>query len=172
MAKPKRVGSQTSTESVVTFFLGEEECALPITEVHQIIRDIPITRIPNVNKHVEGVLNLRGVVTPIVDLKNRLGLGVRVLGDRHRLLIVDIGGRNVGFSVDALGGVFDYETNKLQPPPEEVVARVGGRYVTGVVRRGDSVVIVLSLENLLQFPKDSDAKETRSGMPAGVIPRA
>ncbi len=172
MAKAERVETQTRSESAVTFFLGGEECALPITQVNQIIRDIPITRVPNVNKYVEGVLNLRGVVTPIVDLKYRLGLGVRELSDRHRLLIVDPANRMVGFSVDAVGGVFDFSEDQLEPPPEVVLAKVGGNYVQGVVQRGETVVIVLDLNEILRFQNDSETKETRPGVPGGVLPRA
>ncbi len=85
MAKKDRVVVQVESASVVTFFLGDEECAVPITSVHQIIRDIPITRVPNVNPDVEGVLNLRGMVVPIIDLKHLLGLGTRVVSEQHRL---------------------------------------------------------------------------------------
>ncbi len=158
--------------SVVTFFLGEEQCGLPITDVHQIIRDVPITWVPNVNRHVEGVLNLRGIVVPIIDLKHRLRLGVRVLGERHRLLVIDAGGRMVGFSVDAVGGVVELAEDEVQPPPQVVLAKVGGRFVSGVVRRQEKIVILLSTEELLRFDNDSDVQEARSGVPAAVMPRA
>jgi purine-binding chemotaxis protein CheW len=171
-------GAEGRRFSVVTFFLGEEECGLPITDVHQIIRDTPITRVPNVNPHVEGVINLRGIVTPIVDLRHRLGLGVRVLGENHRYLIVDDGGRMVGFSVDAVGGVLEYFEGEVQPASPVVLAKVGGPGVgehclAGVLRRRERVVILLSTSELLRFGNGVDVHtESRAGVSAGVLTRA
>jgi purine-binding chemotaxis protein CheW len=136
---------------VVTFHLGRELCALPITDVHQIIRDTPITPVPNVNQHVEGVLNLRGIVVPIIDLKHLLALGVRQISDSHRLLIIDSGGRMVGFSVDAVGGVLEIDESRLQSAPDVVLAKVSGRYVIGVVQHGEDIVIVLDKNEILNI---------------------
>jgi len=149
MAKKKRVAAQAETVSVVSFVLGVEQCALRITDVHQVIRDTPITRVPNVNPHVEGVINLRGQVVPVVDLKNLLGLGVRTMGEQHRLLIVEQGGRKVGFSVDSIKGVLQLDAARIQPAPEVLLAKVAGRYVRGVVQQGDTIVVLLDLPELL-----------------------
>lgn len=149
MAKSKRVTTPIRTATMVRFRLGSECCALPIGSVHQVIRDTPITRVPNVAEHVEGVINLRGLVVPIVDLKYQLGLGVRTRSERLRLLIVESGGRRVGFSVDAVEGVVQIQEGLLQPAPEVVLAKLSGRFVTGVVTTSDAIVVVLDLEELL-----------------------
>jgi purine-binding chemotaxis protein CheW len=157
MARKKRVAVQARTLTTVTFVLGREECAVPITDVHQVIRDVPVRRMPNVNVHVEGVLNLRGVVVPILDLKHRLGLGIRTLGPRHRILILDLGGRLIGFSVDAVTGVFEFEESALQAPPDIVLARMEAAFIRGVVPRGDSVAVLLDTNEVLNVHSSHQA---------------
>lgn len=153
MAKKKRVVTQARMLTAVTFFLGSEECAFPITDVHQILREAHVTRVPNVNPLVEGVFNLRGLVVPVMDLKFVLGLGVRHRSEHQRLLIVEVNRRLVGFSVDSVGGVFEFEEKLLQPPPEVVLARVIGRFVSGVVQRGQSIVILLNTNEVVRVRK-------------------
>ncbi len=172
MAKRKRVdpAAAAGTQAVVvTFLLGDEECAVPITDVHQIIRDVPITRMPNVSNHVEGVLNLRGMVVPIIDLKHLLGLGTRLLGELHRLVIVEVMGRTVGFSVDSVGGVFQFDTAEIQAAPDVVLAKVAGRYVSGVVRRGEDIVILLDIQEVLKVKQQERKTETGAGVAARMI---
>ncbi len=173
MPRRKRVTVQVKTLTTVTFFLGKEECAVPITDVRQIIRDVPITKVPNVNVHVEGVINLRGVVVPIVDLKHRLGLGVRTTGPKHRLLIVGLGDRRVGISVDSVGGVFEFDETRLQPPPDVVVAKVASHYVKGVVQKENVIVLLLDIQEILNLRAGAAAVEARPNVRAShaVNPR-
>jgi purine-binding chemotaxis protein CheW len=172
MAKNERVAAPVKSRSVVTFFLGKEECGVPITGVHQIIRDVPITRVPNVSPHVEGVLNLRGVVVPIIDLKHVLGLGTRSLGDEHRLIIMDHRNRMVGFSADRVGGVFQFDESLMQAAPDVVLARVSGRFVRGVVRRGESIVILLDFQEVLSSHDLSASNEQGTGVTHRVMARS
>lgn len=171
MATKDSVDTQVSTVSVVTFHLGSELCALPITDVHQIIRDTPITPVPNVNRHVEGVLNLRGIVVPIIDLKHLLGLGVREISERHRLLIIDSEDRMVGFSVDAVGGVLEIDEARLQAAPEVVLAKVSGRYVIGVVQHQEDIVIVLDKREILST-RNHQSVEASAGVGGRVAARS
>ena len=153
MARKKRVVSQTRMMTVVTFFLGTEECAFPITDVHQILREAHVTRVPNVNRYVEGVFNLRGLVIPVMDLKLVLGLGVRSHSQDQRLLIVEINKRLVGFSVDSVGGVFEFEEKQLQAAPDVVLSKVVGRFVSGVVQHGQAITILLNTSDVVKVRK-------------------
>lgn len=171
MARKKRLKVQARTLTTVSFHLGREQCAIPITDVHQVIRDVPITKVPNVNEHVEGVINLRGVVVPIVDMKHRLGLGVRTVGPKHRLLITDVGSRTVGFSVDAVSGVFEFEETLIQPPPDVVLARVDGSFVKGVVQRGESIVLLLDTKEVLNLKPTGAATAPRSAVGGARVSR-
>jgi purine-binding chemotaxis protein CheW len=171
MARKKRVVTQVRTLTVVRFLLGSEECAFPITDVHQILREAHVTRVPNVNRYVEGVFNLRGLVVPVMDLKLVLGLGVRTRSESQRLLIVDINRRLVGFSVDAVGGVFEFEEKQLQPAPDVVLSKVIGRFVRGVAQRGRSIVILLNTEEVVKVRKAERIHEGEA-VPAAVRPTA
>jgi purine-binding chemotaxis protein CheW len=153
MARKKRIVSQARMMTVVTFFLGSEECAFPITDVHQILREAHVTRVPNVNRFVEGVFNLRGLVVPVMDLKLVLGLGVHSHSQEQRLLIVEINKRLVGFSVDSVGGVFEFEEKQLQAAPDVVLSRVVGRFVSGVVQHGQSITILLNTIEVVKVRK-------------------
>jgi purine-binding chemotaxis protein CheW len=165
MAKKKRVAPESRTFTVVTFFLGTEECAFPITNVHQILKETHVTRVPNVNRYVEGVFNLRGMVIPVMDLKFVLGLGVRKRSDQERLVIVDIKGRLVGFSVDSVAGVWAFDERQITPAPDVVLSRVVGRFVSGVVQRGKSIVVLLNTNEVVKVRKaerTSGAREAPS----------
>jgi|WetSurMetagenome_2_1015567.scaffolds.fasta_scaffold162478_2 purine-binding chemotaxis protein CheW len=165
MAKKKRVVTQTRTRTVVTFHLGTEACAFPITDVYQILKETRVTRVPNVNRYVEGVFNLRGLVIPVVDLKLVLGLGVRKRSDLERLVIVEVKRRLVGFSVDAVGGVWSFEEKLLQSAPDVVLSKMIGRFVLGVVQRGQGLVVLLNPAEVVRVRRverggDSDAPAT------------
>ena len=153
MAKKRQVAPQTRTLTAVTFFLGNEECAFPITDVHQILKEARITRVPNVNRYVEGVFNLRGLVVPVMDLRFVLGLGVRRRGEQERLVIVDVDRRLVGFSVDSVAGVWAFDERRVRPAPEVVLSRMIGRFVAGVIQRDDSVVVVLNTREVVKVRK-------------------
>lgn len=163
----KNVVVRSST--LVTFSLGRERLALPITDVHQIIRDVPITRVPNARPDVEGVLNLRGRIVPILDLKHRLGLGVRTMGADLRVLIVETGSRLVGFSVDQVHGVIQVEEAKIQAAPEVVVAKVNSRFIRGVFQHQDKIVILLDTREVLTVSKKE--AQVRAGQAPGMVPQ-
>ena len=150
MANDELLSSSASSHRVVTFNLGSEECSFPIEDVHQILREAKVTRVPNVNRYVEGVFNLRGVVIPVLDLKFVLGLGLRGKSDAERLIIIDVDGRLVGFSVDSVNGVFEYDLSQMQDAPDVVLSKIIDRFIRGVVRRGRSIVILLNTEEVVR----------------------
>ncbi len=171
MPQTEQLSSRTGSLSVVTFQLGGEVCAVPITDVFQIIRDTPITKVPNVSSHVEGVLNLRGVLVPIIDIKHFLGLGVRELGEEHRLMIVELDGRSVGFSVDSIGGVLEFDRAELQAAPDVVEAKMERHFVRGVVRRQDGIVVLLDIAEVLKKRKDRGGSEA-TPVAGGAVARS
>jgi purine-binding chemotaxis protein CheW len=147
---------------VVTFNLGTEECSFPIEEVHQILREAKVTKVPNVNRFVEGVFNLRGVVIPVLDLKFVLGLGMRKPSDSERLLILDVDGRLVGFSVDSVNGVFEFGAEQMQDAPDVVLSKMIDRFIRGVVRRGRSIVILLDTNEIVKVRRSERGSDVRS----------
>ena len=153
MAGDDRMTPADETLRVVTFNLGSEVCSFRIEHVHQILRGAKVTRVPNVNRYVEGVFNLRGVVIPVMDLKFVLGLGIRERSEDERLLILDVDGRLVGFSVDSVNGVVEFSRDSMQDAPDVVLSKMIDRFVQGVVRRDGSVVILLNTQEVVKVRK-------------------
>jgi purine-binding chemotaxis protein CheW len=163
MAIRRRVAPPQRSLTAVAFFLGNEECAFPITDVHQILKEARVTPVPNVNRYVEGVFNLRGLVIPVMDLRFVLGLGVRRRSEQERLVIVDVNRRLVGFSVDAVAGVKSFDERLVKPAPEVVLSHMVGRFVAGVVQREQGVVVLLNTREVIKV-----RKVERSGGNAGA----
>lgn len=135
---------------LVSFFLGEEEFGADILMVQEIIRMQPITRVPNAPHFVEGVINLRGKVIPIVDLRKRLNVsGTPEDTRRVRVIVVDVGGKITGFIVDAVSQVLRIPKNTIEPAPSIVIAGIDSAYITGVSKLEDKLLILLDFNKIL-----------------------
>ncbi|WP_240339783.1 chemotaxis protein CheW [Halobacillus ihumii] len=136
------------TIKLIVFQIKDEEYAVPVQQVGSIERVMPITRVPKTASFVEGVINLRGVVTPIIDLRKRFGLEGTKLDDTTRIIIVSMEGMDVGLIVDGANDVLDIAEEDIQPPPE-VVGMVKEEYIRGVINSNQRLLILLNLENVL-----------------------
>ncbi|MBD3306819.1 chemotaxis protein CheW [candidate division KSB3 bacterium] len=144
---------------LVSFLLGGEEFGADILIVQEIIRMTPITRVPNAPHFVEGVINLRGKVIPVIDLRKRLNVSERPEDTRKvRIIVADIGGKITGFIVDAVSQVLRIPTNSIEPPPSIVVAGIESEYITGVSKLDDRLLILLDFTKILT--KDEQRKLT------------
>lgn len=132
---------------LVSFGLGEEEFGVDILQVQEINRMVEITRVPSSPPFVEGVINLRGKVIPIVDLRKRFGMPERVHDKNTRIVVVELGGRVVGFVVDGVSEVLRIPKSVTEPPPA-IVAGVGAEYITAVGKLDDRLLILLDLEKI------------------------
>jgi Chemotaxis signal transduction protein len=133
---------------LVTFSIGEEEFGVDILKVQEIIRTMEITKVPRAEKFVEGVINLRGKVIPIIDLRRRFGL-VSKPHDKHtRIIVIEISNMIVGFVVDSVSEVLRIPASTVEPPPP-VVAGVESEYIAGVGKLQDRLLILLDLDKLL-----------------------
>lgn len=133
---------------VIVFQIKDEEYAVPVHQAGSIERVMPITRVPKTASFVEGVINLRGVVTPIIDLRKRFGLEGSKLDDTTRIIIVSMEEMDVGLIVDGANDVLDIAEEDIQPPPE-VVGMVKEEYIRGVINSNQRLLILLNLENVL-----------------------
>ncbi len=116
---------------IVCFRLGGEIFAVDIMRVREIIKPQKLFRLPEAPSFVEGVINLRGVIIPVLDLRKKFGMQEPLDPLDHRLLIVMIGRRPVGLAVDAVREVVTIAVNDIRPPPE-IVKFGGRRYLLGV----------------------------------------
>jgi purine-binding chemotaxis protein CheW len=134
---------------VIAFQLKDEEYAIPVQYVRSIEKIQHITRVPRTAHYVKGVINLRGVVTPIIDLRERFGFPSVPYSEQTRIIIVSIKDFEVGLIVDAANDVLDIPSSSIEPPPE-AIGTVAADYIHGVARSGKRLLILLNLEKVLE----------------------
>jgi purine-binding chemotaxis protein CheW len=133
---------------LVSFNIGNEEFGVDILQVQEIHRVLDVTRVPHAPEYVDGVINLRGKVIPIIDLRRRFGME-RKEHDKHtRIVVVELSGKVVGFVVDAVREVLRISRSVTEPPPS-IVGGVHEEYVTAVGKLEDRLLILLDLEKVL-----------------------
>lgn len=132
---------------LVSFEVGEEEYAVPILSVQEINRMMQITKVPQSPSFVEGVINLRGKIIPVIDLRKRFGLTKLENSDDVRIIVVDIASRVIGFTVDRVNEVLRINANIVEPAPA-MVCGMDTDYVQGVGKLDDRLLILLHLEKL------------------------
>jgi purine-binding chemotaxis protein CheW len=133
---------------LVTFSIGEEEFGVDILKVQEIIRTMEITKVPRAQDFVEGVINLRGKVIPIIDLRRRFGLDSKAHDKHTRIIVIEINNMIVGFVVDSVSEVLRIPASTVEPPPP-VVAGLESDYISGVGKLHDRLLILLDLDKLL-----------------------
>ncbi|MEX2673365.1 MAG: chemotaxis protein CheW [Phycisphaeraceae bacterium] len=134
-------GTEEGQLQLVTFQVGAENFGIDILTVQEIIRMMPITCVPQSPPCVEGVLNLRGRMIPIVDLRKRFDLPVGDTSKDKRIVVVDLDGRTLGFIVDRVDRVFRIDASIIEPSPES-------DYVRGVGKLQQGLLILLDLPRL------------------------
>lgn len=147
---------------IVTFSL-DEQYGIPINQVQEIIRVGSITRIPNSPPNMEGVINLRGRILPVLNLRRRLKLPETDITKKSRVVVTEVNGKDIGLLVDAVLQVIKVSSEFIDNAPEEVLD-IDSDYITGVCRLQKGLVILLDLERLLrkeQIPvKENNELET------------
>ncbi|MBI9111419.1 chemotaxis protein CheW [Maridesulfovibrio ferrireducens] len=133
---------------LVTFSIAEEEFGVDILKVQEIIRTMEITKVPRAPVFVEGVINLRGKVIPIIDLRSKFGLEIREHDQNTRIIVIEISDMIVGFVVDSVSEVLRIPANTVEPPPP-VVSGLESEYISGVGKLEDRLLILLDLNRLL-----------------------
>ncbi len=142
------VNADNNLIQLVTFRIAHEEFGVDILKVQEIIRMMPITKVPNAPGFVEGVINLRGKVIPVIDMRRRFGMEPSVHDSSTRIEVMDLQGQIVGFVVDEVCEVLRIKESTVEPPPP-VVAGIGSEYMRGVGKLNDKLLILLDLDKLL-----------------------
>ena len=140
-------GTGNELLQLVTFVVGTEEFAVPILSVQEINRMMQITRVPQSPAFVEGVINLRGKIIPVVDLRKRFGIGVEGDNADNRIIVVEVSGRVIGFTVDRVNEVLRIPSGIVEPPPA-MVCGIDSEYVQGVGKLEDRLLILLDIGRL------------------------
>lgn len=133
---------------LVSFTLANEEFGIDIALVEEINRPTHITRVPNAPEFVVGVINLRGKVIPIIDLRKRFGMQSVEMDKSTRIIVVEVKSKTVGFIVDSVREVRRIPLSVIEPPPP-LSSGVGAEYIKAVGNLEDCLLILLNLEIIL-----------------------
>ncbi|HTS36851.1 MAG TPA: chemotaxis protein CheW [Candidatus Solibacter sp.] len=139
---------QTSGElQLVSFHVGQEEFCLEILRVQEIIRIQQLTRVPNSPDAMDGVMNLRGKIIPVVALRKRFGLERLPYDKQARIVVIEVKGTVLGLIVDSVLEVLRIPADTVEPPPH--LGKVRQEYVSGVGKVGDRLLILLDVDRLV-----------------------
>ena len=133
---------------LVSFNLEQEEYGINVLMVREIIRMLNITRVPNTPAYVEGVINLRGKVIPIISLRRKFDLAEAEYDKRTRIMVMEVVGEMMGFIVDEVSAVIRISEKEIQPPPPVVSSGIEQECMAGVINQADRLLVLLDLERM------------------------
>lgn len=142
-------------EQLVAFKIDNEEYGIKIKDVQEINRMTEVTQIPRAPHYIDGIVNLRGNIIPVLDLRKFFGLSEKELTDATRIIIVDSAGVKTGIIVDSVSEVLRFEKALIESPPELLSNGIDSSYIEGVGKLDDGkrMVLILRLEKVLDFEK-------------------
>lgn len=157
-----------ASKQLVGFVIGEELFGVDILSVQEIIRDTTITPIPDAPDFLEGVINLRGNIIPVIDLRKRLKLvQTAKINPEGWIVILAVEGRMTGFVVDRVTKVLNVPADSIKPPPDIVVAGLKSQYIQGVCKLDQRLLILLNFSRILMVDEIKKLKAMkRSRVPA------
>jgi purine-binding chemotaxis protein CheW len=153
---------------VVGFRVGKEHFGVPIELVHEIVRIMEVTSVPDAPDFIEGVINLRGKIIPVIDLRKRFGEKTITASKKNRILVAEIMGKIVGLVVDAASEVVKIPPSDIEPPPN-VFGESEVNYVTGVGKIGNKLIILVDLGKIMQRGDLRRITELAEANAAGTI---
>ena len=152
----QQIGLATDGSQFLTFLLGEELYGVDILRVQEIKGYTAVTRIPNTPSHIKGVLNLRGTIVPIVELRTKFGMPTIDYTMFTVIVVVVVRDKVMGLVVDAVSDVLNIDKKDIQPPPQ-FGAQVDVSFLNGIGKSGDKLVALLDIDRLLS---EGDVSET------------
>ena len=145
-------------EQYVTFTVGSEEYGVNILSVREIRGWTPESRLPNLPDYVRGVINLRGIIIPIFDLRARFGGGPTEVTPRHVVVVIQVGERTRGILVDAISDILAIGAAEIKPPPDADAGLIDAEYLSGLYTVENRMVTLLNVERL--FAVETSEAET------------
>ncbi len=141
-------------EQMVTFSLGQEEYGVDILQVQEINRMVEITEVPQTDSYVEGIINLRGKVIPIIDLRKKFGMPDKEHDGKTRIVVVDVSNETVGLVVDGVSEVLRVPGGSLEEAPKLVAGDYASAdYIKSIVKLEDRLLIYLDLQKIISTSK-------------------
>jgi len=162
MESQRQVRDDSELSQLISFEVGQEEYGLEILRVKEVIRLREITRLPRAPSFVKGIINLRGDVIPIVDLRDRFALEHQEYTPMTRVIVVDVEGRLVGMVVDAASQVVRIPADQIQPPPP-IVGGLSAQYIKGVGKLDSRLIILLDIDRILSHQEKAELDRLPAG---------
>lgn len=150
---------------LVGFRIGDEEFGVNILKVQEIIRLPVITPIPNAPRFIQGVINLRGKIIPVIDLRKRLKIRDQQEKEhdrKTRILIVEMDTHVTGFIVDSVSEVMKISTRNIEPTPHLVASSIGAEYIKGVIKLPNRLIILLDFRSILNVQEEKELQRIQS----------
>ena len=149
MSEEKRLAVGTDLQQYVSFFLGDEEYGVDIAKVHEIIRFPEITRVPQMPEFIDGVINLRGRVIPVMNLRKKFALPIIDDNNKRRIIVIEIDKKITGVIVDGVSEVLNIESVNIDPAPQ-MGTQVSIDFIKGMAKLSDErLMILLNIERIL-----------------------
>ncbi len=145
------------------FQVGDQMYALDILRIKEVIRPQKLTPVPKAPAFIEGVINLRGVVIPVVDLRRRFDQPVAETGQKNRVIISVLAGKIIGLMVDEVAEVRIYTRQEIQPAPRFIKGKETD-YFLGVCQRDDDLVMIVNLEKILSSDEKIDLDQIQGDL--------
>lgn len=152
-------GEERKVSGYLTFALGGEEFGIDIGDVTEIIGVQPITPLPEVPHYIKGIVNLRGRVVPVIDVRLKFGKEPAEYDDRTCVIVIEINSLTVGLIVDSVSEVTSIPIDQIVDPPERASMGEQNQYISGIGKVGDIIVLLLDCDKLLQ--EESAIEENR-----------
>jgi len=136
-------------EKFVVFVLNNEQYAVNILQVREIIRPLPVTRVPKAPDFIEGIINLRGTIIPIIDLKKCLGMELREPTKQNRILILEIEDNLLGFIIDKVNEVISISRENIHEPPDSILM-IDSSFIEGIAQLGERLIVIIDFRKVLE----------------------
>ena len=136
------------TQQYLTFTLGQEEYGVPILTVQEIKGYVPATPIPHTPAYIKGVMDLRGVIMPVIDLRVKFGMRTEEYDQFTVIIVVKVKNKMMGLVVDAVSDVLSVKNGEVQAAPE-FGGQVDTRFIHGLAKAGEKLVVLLDLDRVL-----------------------
>jgi purine-binding chemotaxis protein CheW len=145
----ENIVQNNTTQQFLTFTVGGEEYGVDIMTVREIKGWTETTRLPNSQEFMRGVMNLRGLIIPIFDLRTRFHMGMTEATAKHVVIILAIGERNIGILVDTVSDILDASMEQIKSAPEGDT-QIDSDYISGLISLGERMVVLLDVEHLFE----------------------
>ncbi|MDP4116618.1 MAG: chemotaxis protein CheW [Bacteroidota bacterium] len=143
---------------LVTFIVGNEEFAVDIILVHEIIRMIQITKVPNSPDFVDGVINLRGRIIPVINLRYKIGLEKKPTDKNTRIIVVEVNNNTIGFIVDSVREVLRIPESITEAPPE-LTTNINSNFIKSVGKLDDRLIILIDIQKVISTEEQNEISQ-------------